>query len=170
RALAELHAAEELALEESRVRERDHDQVDDHEGLDQRDPPRLGHAGFTSTCACRPAAWSRAIRTVPARRSCAIRARSSTDVPFDLTTTSAPERMPRARASPADSSISGPGRWNWSSGTRSTAGPEKSGRYVTSRRPCSAAPTGSSSAPLAGGAASGRGRGGSDARSPISPK
>ena len=51
------------------------------------------------------------------------RARSSTEVPFERTTTVSPVAIPRRSASAADSSSSRSGRWNWSSGTRSTCGP-----------------------------------------------
>jgi len=50
------------------------------------------------------------------------------DEPFEPTTTSSPLAIPRLCASFADSSTSAAGRWNWISGTRSTAGPENSGR------------------------------------------
>ena len=56
-----------------------------------------------------------------------MRARSSTDVPFDETVTAAPFRRPRARASAREISSSAAGRWNCSSGERATAAPEKSG-------------------------------------------
>jgi hypothetical protein len=56
------------------------------------------------------------------------RARSATVVPFERTFTGEPGSMPSFFASSGESSISVPGRWNCSSGTRSTAGPEKSGR------------------------------------------
>ena len=57
------------------------------------------------------------------------RARSATDVPFERTVTVVAGRdLPRARASAAASSTSAGGRWNASSGMRSTAAPEKSGR------------------------------------------
>ena len=51
-----------------------------------------------------------------------------TDVPFERTLTVSPLAIWRRSASSAASSITGSGRWNWSSGTRSTAEPEKSGR------------------------------------------
>ena len=56
-----------------------------------------------------------------------MRARSSTEVPLDETVTDSPLRRPRARASARESSTSAAGRWNCSSGVRSTAVPEKSG-------------------------------------------
>ncbi len=83
---------------------------------------------FTSTVGWRSPASGRAIRTVPASRSCAIRARSATLVPFELTVTVSPGAIPRERASARASSTSPPSRWYSSSGVRSTAGPEKSGR------------------------------------------
>ena len=51
-----------------------------------------------------------------------------TDVPFDRTVTSSPGRMSCELASCSESSTSAWGRWKLSSGVRSTAGPEKSGR------------------------------------------
>src|SRR5581483_10463255 len=125
---AALHPREQLALDECRERHRDQQDVDDHEGLDQADPPGLAHVRETSTAPARAAANSSAARATPATRSCSIRARSSTDVPFELTRTVSPGEMPRTRASSVESSISGAGRWKASSGTRATAGPEKSGR------------------------------------------
>src|SRR5205823_14885663 len=128
RPVAELHPPEQLALEERRVREGEHDEVDDHEGLDEADPPRLAHERVTSTVVCSPSACSSATRTTPATRRPSIRARRRRAVPFERTNTSSPVRTLRRLASSAESSTSGLGRWNWSSGTRSTAGPEKSGR------------------------------------------
>ena len=51
----------------------------------------------------------------------------ATALPFVPTVTMSPVSTPRQPASSADSSSSGRGRWNWSSETRSTAAPEKSG-------------------------------------------
>src|SRR5205823_680983 len=169
RAVATLHPAEELALEEGRVRERDHHQVDDHERLDQRDPPRLGHRLFTRTFCARPGTCSRAARATPGVSSAFTRARSSREVPFELTTTASPSAIRRFSASTGASSISAGGRWNWSSGTRSTAGPENSERYATRW----SGPRGFASGAVANWPAATtpsprRGRG-SDARSPISP-
>ena len=48
---------------------------------------------------------------------------------------SSPVEMPRTWASSVASSISGSGRWNWSSSTRSTAGPEKSAPVAQQARP-----------------------------------
>src|SRR5205823_1064481 len=95
RAVAQLHPAEELALEQRRVRERDHDQVDDHERLDQRDPPGLGHALFTRTLCWKPGTCSRGARAMPGVSRSFTRARSSTEVPFELTTTLSPSRTRR---------------------------------------------------------------------------
>src|SRR5262249_6323188 len=108
RPVAELHPSEGLALEPGRVRERDHHEVDDEERLGQRDPPRLGRVAHlrTSTIACSSPASGLATRTVPAATSCAIRARSATLVPFELTVTVSPAAIPRARASARASSTS----------------------------------------------------------------
>ena len=57
-----------------------------------------------------------------------MRARSSTEVPFDETVTVSPVAIPRALASSRDELDLAAGRWNCSSGVRSTAAPEKSGR------------------------------------------
>jgi hypothetical protein len=43
RAVAVLHAPEQLAFEPRRVREGEHDEVDDHQCLDERDPPDFLH-------------------------------------------------------------------------------------------------------------------------------
>src|SRR5262249_17487610 len=129
--IAELHAAEQLALQPGRVGERDHDQVDDHERLDERDPPHLVHdelqAIVTGPLRTAPACSS-GISAVPSCSPARTRARSVTDVPLLPTVTSSPAATPRRRASARASSTSAPGRWNSSSGTRSTAAPEKSGR------------------------------------------
>src|SRR5207302_4684819 len=132
RAVTELQASQHLSLGPRQVRERDHDEVDDHEGLDDRDPPGLGHrastpAGATSTSPLSPPACSFGTRTMPARWLLLTRARSVTALPADESTTSSPVRMARRSASARESSASACGRWNWSSATRSTAGPEKSG-------------------------------------------
>src|SRR5207248_10847140 len=128
RPVAELHPAEELPLEERRVREREHDEVDDHERLDEADPPRLAHARVTSTVACRPSACSSATRATPGASRASTRARRRREVPFERTTTSSPRAIPSRPASSGESSSSRAGRWKRSSGTRSTAAPEKSGR------------------------------------------
>ena len=47
---------------------------------------------------------------------------------FEETVTGSPVATPSRAASSGESSTSARGRWNASSGTRSTAGPEKSGR------------------------------------------
>src|SRR4029079_16752588 len=127
RAVAELHAREHLALDPGHVGEREHHEVDDQGRLDQRDPPGLCHLE-TSTRPPRSLACCWAIRTTPARRSRAIRARSSSDVPLWETVTVSPVAIFLSLASSGDSSTSASGRWKSSSGTRSTAGPEKSGR------------------------------------------
>ena len=57
-----------------------------------------------------------------------MRALSWMEVPFDLTATVSPVEIPRRLASRGESAISGAGRWNASSSTRSIAGPEKSER------------------------------------------
>src|SRR5439155_690158 len=124
RAEAELHAAEQLSLEPGREGEEDHHDVDHDERLRDGDPPRLVHQGLTSTVGWRLAAWSPAMRTAPAARSRAMRARSSTEVPFDETVTVWPFRILRARASAGEICTSAAGRWNCSSGVRSTAAPE----------------------------------------------
>ena len=92
--------------------------IEIHHGSTTPSPPRVPR---------RSPACSRAMRATPARRSLAIFARSCTDVPLCDTVTVAPFAIPRAFASAAASSTSACGRWNWSSSTRSTAGPEKSG-------------------------------------------
>src|SRR2546423_1902714 len=79
------------------------------------------------------------MRATPDFRRLLMVARSSIEVPFERTSTGSPRFTPRRLASLAESSISGAGRWNWSSGTRSTAAPEKSGRYRSS---CSLPPGG----------------------------
>src|SRR5262249_11082443 len=127
RPVAVLEASEELPLEPRRVRECGHHEVDEDRRLDERDPPDLSHL-LTSTEVCRSPACSSAIRTTPGRSSRVRRARSVTDVPFDRTVTSSPLWIPRACASGSASCTSASGRWNCSSGTRSTAAPEKRGR------------------------------------------
>ena len=82
----------------------------------------------TSTFGWSSPANSSGTRTTPARSSRLRRARSVTDVPFERSVISSPPRMPLARASLSESSASAAARWNCSSGARSTAGPEKSGR------------------------------------------
>ena len=58
-----------------------------------------------------------------------MRARSSTDVPFDETVTVWPLRIPRAFASAGrELHLARPAAGTASSGVRSTAAPEKSGR------------------------------------------
>ena len=56
-------------------------------------------------------------------------------MPFDETVTGAPFLIFRLRASAGESQTSRSGRWNCSSGVRSTAMPENKGRYATRRRP-----------------------------------
>ena len=72
RADAELHAPEQLALDQRRVGERDEDEVDDHDRLDQRDPPDLrgrrderAHSFVTSTPCSSGSTCSAAARTAP---------------------------------------------------------------------------------------------------------
>src|SRR5439155_10777178 len=81
RPVAELHPAEHLALHPRHVGEREQQQVDDHEGLDERDPPGVGHL-LTSTWPPRSPACSAAIRTTPCRSWRPMRARSSSEVPL----------------------------------------------------------------------------------------
>src|SRR5258707_582103 len=69
RAVASLHAAHRLALEPRQVRERDHDEVDDDPGLDDRDPPGLVLHAITS---------ARATSTVPSTSPANSRATSAT--------------------------------------------------------------------------------------------
>src|SRR5207237_622740 len=119
RPVAVLHPAEQLPLEPGRVGERDHHEVDDHEGLDDRDPPGLAHSLLASTGPeCSPAAWSAGTSARPSRRRLLTFARSATEVPFDRTVTVSPFAIPRARASARESSTCAPGRWNCSSGMR----------------------------------------------------
>src|SRR5262249_14547142 len=125
--VAELHPAEQLALEPGQVREADEQHVDDDDRLDDRDPPGLVHALTSTVPPCRPAACSSGTRATPARTALVTRARSWTEVPLCETVTVAPFAIPRLRASARESEISAPGRWNCSSSIRSTAGPEKSG-------------------------------------------
>src|SRR4029079_6927556 len=124
--VAELHPAQHLALDQRHVREGQQQQVDDQERLDDRDPPGVCHLATYTVPPSSPAC-SAAIRTAPARRAALTRAWSSSDVPLCETRTVSPLAIPRFSASSADSSTSATGRWNWSSVTRSTAGPEKSG-------------------------------------------
>jgi hypothetical protein len=134
---------------------------------------RLIHQGSCISASPSTTSWpsprtcSSAARTVPFGSFREMRARRRTDISFARTSTSSPGSMPRARASSAESSSTGSGRWNWSSATRSTAGPEKSGRYVTSREPVVRA----GRSPFGGSIGSPLGRRvGSGACSPISPK
>src|SRR5262249_6662878 len=107
RAVAELHPPHHLALGKRQGRERDQGDVDDHERLDQRDPPGLAvdvenerrHALSTSTVGWRSPACSSAIRTTPGISLRSSRARSSTLVPFDLTCTRSPFPISRRSAS-----------------------------------------------------------------------
>src|SRR4029450_13661890 len=126
--VAQLHPAHDLPLGERQVRERDHHEVDHDERLDEAHPPvdGLRHAFTTSTSGWRSPACSSATRTTPSSSLRLIRARSSTEVPLERTSTASPFAIPRLRASPDASSTSRPGRWNSSSTTRSTAGLEKS--------------------------------------------
>src|SRR5439155_18347190 len=87
RAVPVLHAAEQIPLEPRRVGERDHDQVHDHRGLDQGDPPDFPH-GAISTVGWRSPAYSSGTRRTPGRSSRLTRARSVIEVPFDRTVTS----------------------------------------------------------------------------------
>src|SRR6185503_10451860 len=143
RPVAQLHPAHDLALDERQVGEAEQHEVDDDHGLDERDPPRLAaraapheepaHALTTSTSAWRSAACSSATRATPSTSVRSMRARSSTEVPFERIVTRSPLEMPRRPASPLESATSSSGRWNWSSATRSTWCPEKSGVYRSSR-------------------------------------
>src|SRR4029453_5481890 len=104
RAVTELHAPEELPLDPGHVGEHAEQQVDDDRGLDQVDPPRLVHVD-TSTWVPRPCACSAAIRATPLTSFLFTRARSSTEVPFELTRSFMPAVAPIFFASSADSSI-----------------------------------------------------------------
>jgi len=81
----------------------------------------------TSTAPRTSPANSRATRATPSLKVLLTRARSVTDAPPPLKVTSSPVAIPSRFASAGESSTSACGRWNWSSSTRSTAGPEKSG-------------------------------------------
>src|SRR5206468_3162033 len=132
--VAELHAPHDLALEQGRVGEGEEDDVDDHDRLDDRDPPGLDRAGderhalTTSTAWRRSPACSSAMRATPGRSFLLMVARSASDVPFERTETVSPLAIWRRSASSGESSSTTSGRWNWSSGTRSTAGPENRAR------------------------------------------
>ena len=130
RSVAQLHPSHDLALCQREVGERRHDEVDHDERLDQADVPLdLGrHALITSTDGWRSPACSSATRATPSIRLRFTRARSSTEVPFDWTSTASPVAIPRESASARESSTSRSGRWKPSAATRSTAGPEKRGR------------------------------------------
>src|SRR5581483_4666221 len=127
--VAELHPSHHLALDERQVGEQAEEEVDDEERLEQRDPPRLGHGASTSsgveraseTDPVRPCACSAATSATPGRTSRESRARSSSALPFDESVTRSPSAIPRARASARARATSAEGRWNCSSGTRSTA-------------------------------------------------
>src|SRR5581483_559696 len=141
RAVAELHPAHQLPLDQRQVGEEAEDDVDDHQSFDEGDPPglRRGHAltssrAFSSsTMPPSPSACSIATRAIPLRRRRLTRAGSVIALPFVPTVTRSPVEMFRQAASSTESSSSGCGRWNWSSMTRSTAAPEKSGLYATRR-------------------------------------
>src|SRR4029079_1869581 len=135
RAVAQLHATHDLALGERQIRKRDEDEVDDDVSLDRRDPPRLGvvarrgeegrdHCFTTSTSGCKSPACSSATRATPSTSFRFTRARSSSEVPFERTSTVSPLATARLEASAVESSISAGGRWKPSSSTRSTKGPE----------------------------------------------
>ena len=81
----------------------------------------------------RPFACSSATRAMPLRSLRLTRAGSVIALPFVPTVTSRRSRSRASVASSAESSSSACGRWNWSSVTRSTAAPEKSGLYATRR-------------------------------------
>src|SRR5262249_30247330 len=102
RAVAELHAAHDLALRQGEVCEQQQDDVDDDERLDEQDPPRLGHCDFASfvgeiasvTGPLRPLERSRATSATPARsllESCAVH---SAEVRSEDTVTASPSAMP----------------------------------------------------------------------------
>src|SRR5205823_15135923 len=115
-AVPALHPAEQLALEQRRKRHRDEQDVDDHERLDQADPPGLAHVCITSTAPGRALTCSSAARTTPWIRLRLTRARSSTEMPSELTRTTSPLAIPRTWASSGESSTSASARWNSSSG------------------------------------------------------
>ena len=97
RPVAELHAAEELALEPGRVGEGDHDEVDDDEALMTSIHQGLvpgRHLPSRPARSARPSACSAAIGRAAPQPAAEPRA-SSLDVPFEPTR---PSRRPRSRA------------------------------------------------------------------------
>ena len=84
-------------------------------------------ARATSTVPRTSPANSRGMRAIPSRSLRLTRAFTVTVAPPPVSVTSSPVLTPRCFASASESSTSACGRWNCSSDTRSTAGPEKSG-------------------------------------------
>ena len=139
RAVAQLHASHHLALEPRQVREEHEHEVDDDHRLDDRDPPGLvSRVRLVPRRARQCDAAVEVLRVLVARSSATPsrsfvreRARSSTEVPFARDGDEVAVRDAARRARPRGrASTSACGRWNCSSVTRSTAGPEKSGLYV----------------------------------------
>src|SRR5439155_805177 len=122
-------AADDEPVDPGRAEREDEDERDrDVRDLAVDVPVPEVPARATSTVAWSSSACSSAMRATPATRLLSMRARSRRDVPFERTSTSSPAAIPSRRASFAESCTSAAGRWKASSGTRSTAAPEKSGR------------------------------------------
>ena len=155
-AVARLHPADQLALEDRHEREEPHQAVDEDEGLDHGDEYAVGHQASTSIVqAPSTGAPSQAKRTAPGASVRESLAGPVVAPPAWRTVTAAPSAMPRRSASSRASTISSL-RWNASRSVRATAAPEKSGRRPTARRP---SPLGASAGGGARRAEPGRRRG-----------
>ena len=121
-------------------------QVDDHDRLDQADPPGLGaRARHLARRAARPVA--RARRRCARRRPTSVavdaRAQLRRDVPFERTLTASPVAIPRRSASSGESSTSARRPLELELGDALDRGPEKSGAVADAARRPVAAPRGS---------------------------
>ena len=151
RAVAVLEAAEQLALGEQHDRHELQADGEDHERLEDLDPPRLvvADVGERDERSCLAhlherarRARSRSPRRSPSSRKTRARAaprraarRSPrTRVPFEPTTTRSPSRTPRRWASAGESSTRWRGCRNCSAGETSTSGAAQSERNVPRRR------------------------------------
>ena len=159
RPVAELHAAEELALDPRHVREHAQQQVDDQEGLDERRSTRARSLSPPRPDAPRSPACSAAIRTTPATSLLLTRARSSTEVPFERTRS----RARRFRSCAACASSGGeldlraPGAGTGAPARARRPAPRRAGGSARASGPCPSAraalPAGPARAPRCGCAA-----------------
>src|SRR5207248_4858325 len=140
-AVAVLEAPQQLALVHDQDRQQHEDHQEDHERLDDLDPPRLDvvderedvHCLRTSTVGsvsalAESAAIPVARNTVPSgtpERTAAVAWRR---VPFCETSTVSPERIPRRAASSGESSACWRAIVYWSAGESSTSGDAQIGR------------------------------------------